>query len=90
MVVTTHWEEDVPWVGEEVRLGRVRVVLLDEPVVLLVWGVESNPTHIMPMLPTFRPLQCSYCFQHPFSCRLAHITTISLSSLMASIALSFC
>ena len=51
VVVITHWEEDVPWVGEEVRLGRVRVVLLDERIVFLVWGV------IMPMLPMFRPLQ---------------------------------
>ena len=90
VVVITHWEEDVPWVGEEVRLGRVRVVLLDERVVLLVWGVGSNPTHIMLMLPTFRPLRCAYCFQHPCSCRLAHITTTPLSSLMTSIALSFC
>ena len=63
VVVITHWEEDVPWVGEEDRLGRARVVLLNQRVVLLVWGVESNTTHIMPMVPTFRPLRCSYHFQ---------------------------
>ena len=68
--------------GEEVRLGSVRVVLLDERMVFLVWGV------ILPMLPMFRPLQSSYCFQHPFSWRLAHTITSPLSSPMASITLS--
>ena len=36
--------------GEEVRLGRVRVVLLDERMMLLDWGVESNPL-----------TSCQYC-----------------------------
>ena len=43
VVVITHWEEDVLWVGEEVRLGRVRMVLLNQRVVLLVWGWNQIP-----------------------------------------------
>ena len=89
-VVITHWEEDVPWVGEEVRLGRVRMVLLDERVVLLVWGVGLNPTHIMPILPTFRPLHCSCCFQHPILCGLAHITTTSPAFLPTNTKILIC